>query len=84
MDGTGETDACRPTQTAGSTMADAESQTDGHCEEQRRSLAIGKNILHCRLPFPAVNHNAGNRDSFLCVLSLDFFVLAKKGMFHSL
>lgn len=33
MDGTGETDACRPTQTAGSAMAEAESQTDGNCEE---------------------------------------------------
>ena len=33
MDETGETDACRPTQTAGSAMAEAESQTDGNCEE---------------------------------------------------
>ena len=33
MDGTGETDACRPTQTAGSTMAKAEPQTYGDYEE---------------------------------------------------
>ena len=33
MDGTGETDACRPTQTAGSAMAEAESQTYRDCEE---------------------------------------------------
>ena len=33
MDGTGETDACRPIQTAGSTMAEAEPQTYGDCEE---------------------------------------------------
>ena len=33
MDGTRETDACRPTQAAGSAMAEAESQTFGDCEE---------------------------------------------------
>ena len=33
MDEARETDTCRPIQTAGSTMAEAESQTYGHCEE---------------------------------------------------
>lgn len=33
MAGIGETDACRPTQTAGSTMAKTEPKTNGHCEE---------------------------------------------------
>lgn len=41
MAGTGETDACRPLQTTGITLAEAESQTYGDCEEKRRCLAIG-------------------------------------------
>ena len=70
MDGTGETDACRPTQTTGSTMAEAESQTNGHCEEQRRCLAVATSVLHCWSPFPSVNHNDCNGASFLCVFPL--------------
>ena len=67
MDGTGETDACRPIQTAGNAMAEAESQTYGHCEEQRRCLAVTASVLHCRFPFPPVNHNDCVGDSLLCV-----------------
>ena len=52
-------------------MAEAESQTNGDCEEQRRCLAISKTILHRRLPLPPVNHNDCNRDSFLCVFPLE-------------
>ena len=76
MDGTGETDACRPIQTAGNAMAEAKSQTHGHCEEQRRYLAIDKNILHCRLPYPPVNHNDCIGDCLLCVFPLDYMMQA--------
>lgn len=71
MDGTGETDACRPIQTAGSSMAEAESQTYGHREEQRRYLAVATSVLHRRFPFPPVIYNGCVGDSFLCVPPLD-------------
>ena len=71
MDGTGETDACRPTQTAGNALAEAESQTYGHCEERRRYLAVTTSVLHRRLPFPPVNHNDCAGDFLLCVFPLD-------------
>ena len=52
------------------TMAEAESQTNGHCEEQRRCLAVTASVLHCRFPFPPVNHNDCVGDSLLCVFPL--------------
>ena len=38
-----------------------------HCEEQRRCLAVTASVLHCRFPFPPVNHNDCVGDSLLCV-----------------
>jgi len=71
MDGTGETDACRPIQTAGNAMAEAKSQTHGHCEEQRRCLVVTTSVLHRRFSFPLVNHNNCFRDCLLRVFPLD-------------
>ena len=71
MAGRGKTDACRPIQKAGSTMAETWPTTYGDCEEQRRCLAISKTILHRRLPLPSVNHNDCVGDGLLCVFPLD-------------
>ena len=71
MDGTGETDACRPMQTAGSAMAEAESQTLQHCEEQRGCLDFYETVLHCRLTITSFNHNDCNGDRVLCIFPLN-------------
>ena len=52
-------------------LADAESQTYGHCEEQRRYLAVTTSVLHRRFPFPPVNYYDCVGDCLLCVFPLD-------------
>ena len=44
-----------------------ESQTYGHCEEQRRCLAVTASVLHCRFPFPPVNYYDCVGNCLLCV-----------------
>lgn len=40
-------------------------------EDQRGRMDFHETVLHCRLSFPTVNHNACHRNCFLCVLQVD-------------